>query len=200
MKRGLFVVIEGVNGSGKTTLINAFKESLDSETKDDYVFLKEPSNLPTGQEIKQLLKNINDLSYLSPLFTKDRNIKPSLFIKDREENIKHNIKPSLSAGKVVIQDRYYYSTMVYQGLDDSEIKTKVLIEPDLLFYLDADFIRIRQVHEDRGGDDKSPLAYYTMEYESIMDNNDSIWLNAEYPLEYNCSIIKEHIDKKRSER
>jgi dTMP kinase len=67
-----------------------------------------------------------------------------LFIKDRKENVRNNIKPALSGKKVVILDRYYYSTIAYQGakgIDPAYIKRlneRFAVKPDLVFILDIE--------------------------------------------------------------
>ena len=66
------------------------------------------------------------------------------FIRDRQEHINNLIKPSLSAGKVVILDRYYYSTISYQGARGAnvpDVRKKIeglAIIPDITFILDCD--------------------------------------------------------------
>jgi len=66
-----------------------------------------------------------------------------LFLKDRQEDVQHNIKPALEAGKIVLIDRYYFSTMAYQGargIDVEEIRRlneKFAPVPDLVIIFDV---------------------------------------------------------------
>jgi dTMP kinase len=66
------------------------------------------------------------------------------FLKDRKQHVDELIAPSLAAGKVVILDRYYFSSMAYQGargFDPAEIRRlneEFAPVPDLLIILDLD--------------------------------------------------------------
>ena len=79
---------------------------------------------------------------------KSMNIAPEeeldLFQKDRKENVEKNLKPALEKKRVVILDRYYYSTIAYQGAKGIEVKRirkmneEFAVQPDLVFILDID--------------------------------------------------------------
>ena len=79
-----------------------------------------------------------------------------LFMKDRKEHVETLIQPSLNAGKVVILDRYYYSTMAYQGargFDPQVIRERnetFAPQPDLLLILDLDVDTAHQRIGSRG--------------------------------------------------
>ena len=66
----------------------------------------------------------------------------ALFLKDRRENVARNIRPALRAGRIVVLDRYYFSTIAYQGakgLDPERIRRlneRFAPKPDLVFILD----------------------------------------------------------------
>jgi dTMP kinase len=66
----------------------------------------------------------------------------NLFVKDRRENVKKNISPALAAKKIVVLDRYYFSTVAYQGakgIDPARIRRlneSFAVKPDLVFILD----------------------------------------------------------------
>lgn len=66
------------------------------------------------------------------------------FLKDRKQHVDELIRPSLEAGKVVITDRYYFSTVAYQGargFDPGELlrrNEEIAIEPHLLVLMDLD--------------------------------------------------------------
>jgi len=98
--------------------------------------LREPTTGKTGQEIRSLLA--------SKINTK-RSVWIDLFMRDREENVQNNILPSLIQKKIILQDRYFYSTAAYQGDDENPPTSSDIIdesleknfpEPDLLFFLD----------------------------------------------------------------
>jgi dTMP kinase len=97
----MFVSIDGPDGVGKSTIINRLKEIY-----KDAVFVHEPGTTDFGQAMRKLLLNGNynlcDFSEIM-LFT-------ACFI----ETSNKVIKPALSEGKLVIADRWYYSTAAYQ--------------------------------------------------------------------------------------
>jgi len=134
MKRsdsGLFIVIEGIDGTGKSTQSKLLKSAL--EAAGHSVTLDfEPSNGPYGK----MLRDSAITGRLSPQEELD------LFHKDRRQHVDELILPELKKGNIVILDRYYYSTMAYQGqrgFDRAEIRATneaFAPKPDLLFILD----------------------------------------------------------------
>ncbi|GHC54459.1 dTMP kinase [Roseibacillus persicicus] len=128
---GLLIVFEGIDGSGKTT----HAANLASRLKDDefeVVLTKEPTDGTWG-------KLLRDSAFSG---RKDAGEELELFIKDRQEHVTNKIRPSLAEGKVVIIDRYYFSTIAYQGargLDPVEIRSlneAFAPKPDMLFILE----------------------------------------------------------------
>ncbi len=132
LQQGFFIVFEGIDGSGKTTQSFLLKEFLD-EKGYDTVLLREPTEGPWGKKIRDLL--LNGRKGISP------EEELNLFINDRKENIANNILPALKDNKIIIQDRYYFSSIAYQGaLGVESHKIRVMneafaIKPDLLFYI-----------------------------------------------------------------
>jgi dTMP kinase len=106
MGRGFLLALEGVDGSGKTTQARLLAASLFQQGRE-VVLTREPTNGPVGQRLRHYLKG------------PDRNLTPEdeldLFLADRREHVESLIKPALTAGQIVITDRYYYSTVAYQG-------------------------------------------------------------------------------------
>lgn len=133
-----FIVLEGVNGAGKSTLVKKIAACL-SEDKQDFFLTREPGSGEIGQVIRKiLLDSKTTLPQLSELF---------LFAADRSNHVEKIIKPELKKGNIVISDRYYYSTIAFQGygrkinLDTvntiNEIATAGL-KPDFVILLDLD--------------------------------------------------------------
>lgn len=106
LKKGLFIVFEGVDGSGKTTQIQHLKERLKAEGYDVST-TREPTNSIYGQKIRQIAQNGRD--GIAP------ETEVEWFVLDREIDVRENIQPVLDRRGIVISDRYYYSNLVYQG-------------------------------------------------------------------------------------
>jgi len=130
-RKGLLIVFEGTDGTGKSTQLKLLATSLE-EKGINVVSSFEPTNGTYGQKIRALYSNRKAGSREDEL---------ELFLADRKEHVENLITPALAAGKVVLLDRYYLSTIAYQGaagLDPAEILTKndFAPEPDLalLFY------------------------------------------------------------------
>lgn len=102
----------------------------------DVVTSKEPTDGPWGRRIRATATSA--MGRLSP------DLELEAFLQDRREHVATLIRPALEAGKLVLLDRYYYSTIAYQGIrgrDPEELR--VLNEtfaprPDLLVVLDLD--------------------------------------------------------------
>ncbi|WP_367874184.1 dTMP kinase [Luteolibacter sp. Populi] len=130
---GLFIVLEGIDGTGKSTqsrLLAAWFREQGREVVEG----REPTDGPWGRQIRATAAT----GRLSPADELE------LFLKDRREHVEQLIAPALAAGKVVILDRYYFSTMAYQGsrgFDPAEIRARneaFAPQPDLLIILDLD--------------------------------------------------------------
>lgn len=133
MTRGLFIVIEGIDGTGKSTQAKRLGEWLTAQGRE-VVLSREPTAGPWGKKLRESaatgrLSPEDELQY---------------FLNDRRQHVEELIAPSLAAGKVVILDRYYFSTMAYQGargFDPAEIRRKneaFAPVPDLLLIMDLD--------------------------------------------------------------
>lgn len=133
LKKGILIVFEGIDGSGKSTQTFNLKQRLE-EKKIDVVCFREPSQSRWGREIKLKAALPDSLTPEEELI---------LFQKDRAENVEKNLKPALAERKIVILDRYYYSTVAYQGakgIDKKRIcrlNERFVVEPDLVFVLDV---------------------------------------------------------------
>lgn len=132
MGKGLLIVFEGIDGAGKTTQVDMLFPYLKGRNLP-VVKSKEPTDGPFGQQIRRLARTRRSLSPEEEL---------SLFIEDRKEHVSTFIRPALKKDKIVIIDRYYFSTMAYQGaLGIDPYRIKQLNEefapiPDLLFWID----------------------------------------------------------------
>ncbi len=129
---GLFIVIEGIDGAGKTTQADLLGRYF-ANAGVACIRSKEPTDGPWGQKIRQ--------SAMAGRMPFDEEL--DAFIKDREQHLSEKILPALSAGSVVILDRYLYSTIAYQGArlnNPDDIAPKVLAHapvPDTVLVLDC---------------------------------------------------------------
>lgn len=131
--KGVLITIEGIDGVGKTTQTGLLSKYLKNKGHV-VVHLREPTDGFWGKKIKNLSK-------------RGRTASPEeecqWFLNDRKEDVEKNINPALAEGKIVVMDRYYYSTMAYQGalgLDVEKIRQKnegFAPKPDLVIILDA---------------------------------------------------------------
>lgn len=155
MKDGLLIAIEGIDGAGKTTQVGLLEEFLRGHGVD-VVRSKEPTDGPWGRKIRESAAT-GRMSLEDEL---------AAFIEDRREHVRDVITPALDAGKVIILDRYFYSTIAYQGSrggNVEEIKQQMIDEfpfPNMTFLIDvpAD-VGLTRVREGRG---ESPNQFEQM--------------------------------------
>jgi dTMP kinase len=136
---GIFIVLEGIDGAGKSTQAKLLKLWFE-ERGYEVVLTKEPTDTPFGKLIRRLVlaggrEGIIDGAKIS------HEAEALLFAADRAEHVDKLIKPSLESGKVVISDRYFYSSLAYQwarGLDLEWLidLNRFAIRPDLVLLLD----------------------------------------------------------------
>lgn len=131
-KKGFLFVFEGIDGAGKSTQVRMLLRKLRARGFDALA-LREPTRGRWGREIRRQAKLAGSLTPLQEL---------DLFLRDRRDNVARNLRPGLSRGRVLILDRYYFSTMAYQGakgLDPDMIRRRnerFAPKPDLVFILD----------------------------------------------------------------
>ena len=136
MKKGIFIVFEGIDGSGKSTISNMLFEKINSRIGNVYKTF-EPTDSPIGSVIKNILnkKIISDDKTIGALFLADR--------LDHIQNSTNGMLNYLNKGMHVITDRYYHSSYAYHvpmlSLDWVINANKVcadLLRPDIMFYID----------------------------------------------------------------
>ncbi|WP_126554012.1 dTMP kinase [Dictyobacter kobayashii] len=139
MGQGYFISFEGLDGAGKTTQIELLEGWLERQGIA-YVRTREPGGTPLGNEIRRLLFHQPELN-VTPL------AEAFLFQADRAQHFQTLVLPALAAGKVVISDRCFDSSIAYQGAAQglgtdliaqlSQIATQGHA-PDLTIFLDLD--------------------------------------------------------------
>ena len=131
--RGLFLVVEGIDGAGTTTQAKRLYDALQSQEIDCHL-TREPSDGPIGRLLREILAGDhkpNDATSLGLLFA-----------ADRADHLQREVLPALESGKLVISDRYYHSSLAYQGSDEDRSWIATLnqraMAPDCTFFLQVD--------------------------------------------------------------
>ena len=135
MKKGTFIVFEGLDGTGKSTQLKLLAEALRQKKQTVYTDA-EPSALPTGRFLRRRLAGEFGGSPWADA---------ALFLADRinqNADPENGIRKHLSRGDTVILDRYYYSTFAYQGCGtdmdwamDMHFRCPEIARPDLTLFL-----------------------------------------------------------------
>ena len=140
MMKGIFITFEGIEGSGKSTQLSMLNKWL---TNHDYdvVATREPGGTKIGEKIRELLRSGSKDDVFSP------RTELMLFEASRAQHMEEIVLPALNNGKIVLCDRFFDSTTVYQGVaraidtdivhilnDFSSFEKK----PDLTIILDID--------------------------------------------------------------
>ena len=131
----LFIVFEGLDGSGKSTQIKALNDKLKLNNYD-VISLREPGSTEIGDKVLEILESSQKLTPIMEFL---------LFSISRSAIINQKIMPNLNENKIVLCDRYFYSSIAYQGsgrnLDNDfihKINNKIVddVIPDIVFYFD----------------------------------------------------------------
>ena len=105
--KGTFIVFEGGEGIGKTTQAKLLKAWLEQEG-ESVVLSREPGGSDLGIEIRKILLS-HATGEISP------RAEALLYAADRAHHVHSVIRPALTLGAVVISDRYFDSSIAYQG-------------------------------------------------------------------------------------
>lgn len=108
MKPGLFITFEGSEGCGKSTQIGLLEERLKKEGRD-VLRLREPGGTELGEKIRNLFQHDEAGEGMSP------ETELLLVNASRAQLVREKIRPALERGLVVLCDRFYDSTIAYQG-------------------------------------------------------------------------------------
>ena len=135
---GLFITVEGGDGSGKSTQSALLADWLEQQGRT-VVLSREPGGTELGLELRDIV--LHRRGHISP------RAEALLYAADRAQHIATKIRPALERGEVVLQDRYFDSSVAYQGagrvLDPTEVRNLSLwategLLPDLTILLDLD--------------------------------------------------------------
>jgi dTMP kinase len=166
---GFFITFEGSEGCGKSTQIGLLLENLRACGQKPLA-VREPGGTPLGEQIRHILKHSDEGSTMTP------ETELLLFGASRAQLVREVIGPALAAGRVVISDRFFDSTTVYQGVARAIDPISVAAInrfaagsrlPDVTFLLDMDSAQafkramIRRTPEELADRmEQEPLAFY----------------------------------------
>jgi dTMP kinase len=133
---GLFITLEGGDGSGKSTQLRLLTEWL-AEVGRTVVVSREPGGTDLGVELREII--LHRRGYIAP------RAEALIYAADRAHNIATKVRPALERGDVVVQDRYFDSSVAYQGagreIDPTQVRDLSLwasegLVPDITVLLD----------------------------------------------------------------
>ena len=145
MPRGLFITFEGSEGCGKSTQVQRLAARLEREERP-FVLTREPGGTAIGEKIRHLLQFAPESAAMYPA------TEVLLFAASRSQLVRETIQPALDRGELVISDRFFDSTTVYQGVarkldaDAVERLNRFAVgecTPDITFLLDVDVATAR---------------------------------------------------------
>jgi dTMP kinase len=132
-EKGAFICIEGLDGCGKTTQAKLLVKRM--RKSHNAVYTAEPSHGKIGAFIrKSCLYGEKRLSSVAEAL---------LFAADRLEHVENEVLPALNQGRLVVSDRYIYSSIAYQGaaglsLEWIEKINEHALRPDFAIFIDVD--------------------------------------------------------------
>ena len=204
MKKSVFIVVDGIDGSGKSEIAKMLHNYLFSRHKKYRILTtREPTNGKYGKQIRRMLRNERDPESSSRKLME-------LFIKDIKEHLKNTIGPFLkNANKdelnIVLCDRYYYSTIAFQGAQGLNIKdmikkNKQFRKPDIAFILDVEpsvaleRIEYRQKEKFEQLEFMKRIRRNFLKMPKLVNDNIKI-IDASKPLKRVFESIKKELDK-----
>ena len=129
----MLIVIEGIDGAGTTTQARLLCDRLRNAGTACHL-TREPSDGPVGKLLREILAGAHaptDATTLSLLFA-----------ADRADHIQREVDPAIARGEIVVSDRWYHSSLAYQGTGEERTWIRELNArartPDLTIYLDVD--------------------------------------------------------------
>lgn len=143
MNKGLYIAFEGGEGCGKGTQQERLALNLEAQYPGRVLRVREPGGTPFAEVQREIIFRKGIYKNLS--FSDLEEAK--LFALARENSLRELVKPALEEGKIVLSDRSYISSLVYQGIGRGlgvdvvwEINRAAVgdIKPNLVFLLDLD--------------------------------------------------------------
>src|SRR5439155_3159621 len=159
---GLFITFEGTEGAGKSTQIKILADRLKALARPVRV-VREPGSTPIGEEIRHTLQHSRSNDAMTP------ETELLLINASRAQLVREVIRPALKAGEIVLCDRFYDSTVAYQGygrgLDLSLVQSVIDIavghrrpHHTLMLHIPRKVCEERQRHRAAGSQDRFEKA------------------------------------------
>jgi dTMP kinase len=140
--RGKLVVLEGIDGAGTTTQARRLVDALEERGHRAHL-TREPSDGPIGRLLREILagghRPIGASGQIEPV---EQTTLSLLFSADRADHLQREVEPALAAGVIVVSDRWYHSSLAYQGTGAERAWIRELNRrarrPDLTLFLEVD--------------------------------------------------------------
>ena len=174
----MLITFEGIDGSGKSTQLARLKDRLEKKGHTVHVY-REPGGTDVSETIRSLLLNPGiDINPVTELL---------LFSAARSQLISEKVIPDLEKGEVVLLDRFYDSTVAYQGYGRKSLPIEEIhqlnkvaahgLEPDLTLYIS---VTLEQARQRRGFVDSDRMEKSgTSFYELVIDGFEELSLKEE---------------------
>jgi dTMP kinase len=151
---GILIAVEGIDGAGKSTQVDLLADFFTS-AELPVLKSKEPTDGPWGRKVRQ--------SAAHGRMTPEQEL--IAFTEDRKEHLRDKIQPAIDRGQIVILDRYFYSTVAYQGSHGADVEglyaqmLQAAPEADVVLLLDVPAeVGIARI---QGGRNERPNAFET---------------------------------------
>ncbi len=160
----MFITLEGPEGSGKTSQLPALVEHLREQGYSVFP-TREPGGTSIGEQIRAVIHDLKNVEMHPRTET-------LLYQAARAQIVEEVFKPRLAVGEIVISDRYYDSTIAYQGYghqqDLDQVRALVRyatggLVPDLTILLDVD-VEAGLRRKTQNGSEWNRLDAYTLEF------------------------------------
>jgi dTMP kinase len=166
MNKGLYIVFEGGEGCGKGTQLQILAELLELKYPGQIVRTREPGGTLFAETIREIIfhKGIyKDMKF-------EAEVEARLFALARYNSLREVVEPALVKGKIVLSDRSFYSSLVYQGIArDLGMKHVWNLNEEAVGDIKPDVILLLDIHPEIGLARKKPGVEWNRFEEEEMD-------------------------------